>query len=63
LVVSTGLNEYYSNFANIGHNDLSTLAIYWVVPNGAWIVFPSYFIYELGSEIVASLEGRRKVKQ
>jgi hypothetical protein len=34
-----------------------TLLIYWVVPNGAWLVFPSYMIYELGKEILDALDG------
>ncbi|KAF7588462.1 hypothetical protein BBP40_005688 [Aspergillus hancockii] len=51
------LNEVFSGFDNIGHNDTITLIFYWVIPNGLWIIFPSYNIYILGSEIVASLES------
>jgi len=29
-----GLNEYFSGFSNIGHNDLRTLVVYWILPNG-----------------------------
>ncbi|OAA39538.1 C6 transcription factor [Beauveria brongniartii RCEF 3172] len=28
----TGLNEYYSGFDNIGHNDLSSLIFLWIIP-------------------------------
>lgn len=29
-----GLQEYCCNFCNIGHNDLKTLVVYWIIPNG-----------------------------
>ncbi|KAL4896632.1 hypothetical protein BDV59DRAFT_198990 [Aspergillus ambiguus] len=51
------LNEYFSGFANIGHNDAVTLLFFWVLPNGLWIVLPSYNIYVLGAELVAALDG------
>lgn len=51
------LNEFFSGFENIGHNDLFTLIFLWIIPNGLWIVFPSYNIYVMGSEIAASLEN------
>lgn len=51
------LNEVFSGFANIGHNDTLTLIFLWIIPNGLWIVFPSYNIYVLGSEIISSLES------
>lgn len=53
----TGLHEYYSGFANIGHNDFITVVIYWIIPNGAWLVVPIYMISELGKEIVDALDG------
>lgn len=52
-----GLHEYYSGFANIGHNDFTTQIIYWIIPNGSWLVFPSYMIYILGMEIMYALDG------
>ncbi|CAG8415766.1 unnamed protein product [Penicillium salamii] len=51
-----GLNEYCSGFDNVGHNDPLTLTLYWIIPNGAWLVFPSYNIYILGGEILSSIE-------
>ncbi|EAW08159.1 uncharacterized protein ACLA_028840 [Aspergillus clavatus NRRL 1] len=51
------LNELFSGFANIGHNDALTLITMWIIPNGLWIVFPSYNIYILGQEILAALES------
>ncbi|CAG7924076.1 unnamed protein product [Penicillium olsonii] len=55
-VVAGRLNEYFSGYDNVGHNDLVTLVIYWIIPNGAWLVFPSYNIYILGGEILSSIE-------
>ncbi|ODM23745.1 hypothetical protein SI65_01334 [Aspergillus cristatus] len=51
------LNEAFSGFENIGHNDILTLIFLWIIPNGVWIIFPSYNIYVMGSEIAASLEN------
>ncbi|KAK3331609.1 hypothetical protein B0T19DRAFT_482074 [Cercophora scortea] len=51
------LNEYFSGFDNIGHNAPLDLLFLWIIPNGAWLVFPSYMIYSLGSEIVDGLAG------
>ncbi|KAJ5246166.1 hypothetical protein N7468_001149 [Penicillium chermesinum] len=50
------LNEYFSDFSNIGHNDALSLVFLWIIPNGLWLVFPSYSIYTLGAEILSSLE-------
>ncbi|KAG4029087.1 hypothetical protein MFRU_017g00250 [Monilinia fructicola] len=49
------MNEYYSGFANIGHNSIRDLVFLWIIPNGAWIVVPSYIIYVTGSEILQGL--------
>ncbi|KAE8338430.1 hypothetical protein BDV24DRAFT_87567 [Aspergillus arachidicola] len=51
------LNEVFSGFDNIGHNDAITLIFLWIIPNGLWIIFPGYNSYVLGAEIVASLES------
>ncbi|KAJ5364158.1 uncharacterized protein N7496_009871 [Penicillium cataractarum] len=50
------LNEFFSGFENIGHNDAATLIILWIIPNGLWIVFPAYSISILGEEILNALE-------
>jgi len=49
------LNEYYSGFENIGHNSFTDLIFLWIIPNGAWLVAPSYIIYVTGSEIIQGL--------
>ncbi|KAL1850863.1 hypothetical protein Plec18170_006700 [Paecilomyces lecythidis] len=61
------LNEVFSGFENIGHNSIGTLIVYWILPNGLWLIFPSYNIYILGAEIIGSLEtatarGRGRAK-
>ncbi|KAG9248283.1 hypothetical protein BJ878DRAFT_550091 [Calycina marina] len=48
-------NEYYSGFANIGHNSVMDLIFLWIIPNGAWIVLPSYIVYVFGGEILGGL--------
>ncbi|KAK7746124.1 hypothetical protein SLS62_009503 [Diatrype stigma] len=49
------LNEYFSGFDNIGHNSWQDLVLLWIIPNGAWLVFPTYLIYVLGGEMIDGL--------
>ncbi|KAH7037710.1 uncharacterized protein B0I36DRAFT_69961 [Microdochium trichocladiopsis] len=49
------LCEYFSGYDNIGHNALRDLIVLWIIPNGAWLVAPTYLIYVLGQEIVEGL--------
>ncbi|KAK0510087.1 hypothetical protein JMJ35_007481 [Cladonia borealis] len=49
------LNEYYSGFENIGHNDPMSLIFLWLIPNGAWLVLPSYMGYLLARDILHGL--------
>ena len=51
-----GLLEYFSEFDNIGHNDWVTLVTMWIIPNGAWLIGPSYMMYVFGQEILQGLE-------
>jgi len=51
------MNEYYSGFDNIGHNSIIELLVLWIIPNGAWLVLPSYIIYLTGGEIVQGLSS------
>ncbi|KOS19177.1 hypothetical protein ESCO_000101 [Escovopsis weberi] len=50
-------NEYYSGFDNIGHNTMQDLVFLWIIPNGAWLVFPTYMIISLGMNLVDGLAG------
>ncbi|KAK3357893.1 hypothetical protein B0T25DRAFT_173835 [Lasiosphaeria hispida] len=49
------LNESFSGFDNIGHNEPLQLFFLWIVPNGLWLVFPAIITYTIGSEIVDGL--------
>ncbi|KAK5198718.1 hypothetical protein LTR92_001189 [Exophiala xenobiotica] len=51
------LNEYFGGFANIGHNTPYRLILLWIIPNGLWLLFPTYMIYVLGKEILANMDG------
>lgn len=55
--------NYGAGFSGIGHNDLMTLIFVWIIPNGAWIIFPAYIMYVLGEEIVEGLESATKRKR
>lgn len=54
-------NEAFSGFASIGHNDWSRLFWLWIIPNGAWIILPSYMIWVLGREILDGMTGEKTV--
>ncbi|KAL7626176.1 hypothetical protein AAE478_002946 [Parahypoxylon ruwenzoriense] len=49
------LIEYFSGFDNIGHNNAQDLITLWIIPNGLWLVFPTYLIYVMGGEIIQGL--------
>ncbi|KAF2857909.1 hypothetical protein K470DRAFT_222426 [Piedraia hortae CBS 480.64] len=53
--------EILSGFDNIGHNDFFRLVFLWIVPNGAWLVFPAYMMYTFGKEILQGLEAATKM--
>ncbi|KAI0455340.1 hypothetical protein F5B21DRAFT_194085 [Xylaria acuta] len=57
------LCEYYSGFDNIGHNSLPDLILLWIIPNGAWLIGPTFMIYELGSEMVNNLTAGAGLKR
>ncbi|KAF5020957.1 hypothetical protein F66182_7003 [Fusarium sp. NRRL 66182] len=48
-------NEYYSGFDNISHNTPFDILTLWVLPNGFWIVFPTYMVWAFGREILDGL--------
>ncbi|KAK4225071.1 hypothetical protein QBC38DRAFT_280353 [Podospora fimiseda] len=57
------LNEYYSGFDNIGHNDIWSLVFLWIIPNGLWLVFPTIsMILPFGAEIIKGLVGVESTK-
>ncbi|KAI0646252.1 hypothetical protein C8Q79DRAFT_1000637 [Trametes meyenii] len=49
------LQEYYCGGCAVGHNDLQTLIVYWIIPNGLWLLVPSFIIWQLAKDINAAL--------
>jgi len=49
-------NEYFSGFANVGHNDWATLLWFYGIMNGLWIAFPAYMTVVFGSDILKALD-------
>lgn len=63
--------EYYCNYCAVGHNEVQDILVFWVFPNGyayvicgfasdllrprLWIIFPSLIVYQLGKDLVGSL--------
>ncbi|KAF3928782.1 hypothetical protein ABW21_db0204904 [Orbilia brochopaga] len=52
------LVEVLGNWKNTGHNSPSTLFFLWVLPNSPWLIFPTYWMYTFGQELVAALAGQ-----
>jgi len=57
------LNEYFSGFAHIRHNDWPTLIVYYIFPNGLWIVFPTLITFVLGRELWTQLQVSGSVRK
>ncbi|KAI9567827.1 hypothetical protein HD554DRAFT_2205259 [Boletus coccyginus] len=47
--------EYYCGGCAVGHNTWDNLLLYWALPNGLWLVFPSMIVWRLGVDIAGSL--------
>ncbi|EDQ99861.1 uncharacterized protein LACBIDRAFT_315198 [Laccaria bicolor S238N-H82] len=58
-----GVQEYYCGYCAVGHNDFKTLFVYWVIPNGLWIVFPILIVAQLGKDLVDSLNLAAKAEE
>ncbi|RGP72347.1 hypothetical protein FLONG3_6831 [Fusarium longipes] len=48
-------NEYYSDFGNISHNTPFDILTLWVLPNGLWLILPTYMVRTFGKDIVDGL--------
>ncbi|KAL7284251.1 hypothetical protein PYCCODRAFT_1430122 [Trametes coccinea BRFM310] len=57
------LQEYYCGGCAVGHNDLKTLIVYWIIPNGLWLVVPSFIIWQLAKDITGALRVADKAAQ
>jgi len=51
------LVEYYCGFCAIGHNTWKDLVVYWIIPNGFWLVVPSMIIWRLTRDVAAALKS------
>ncbi|KAK2074241.1 hypothetical protein P8C59_008462 [Phyllachora maydis] len=49
------LNEVFSGFDSVRHNDWGTLIFPYCIMNGLWVLFPSILVYELGLDIIDGL--------
>ncbi|KAH7890236.1 hypothetical protein F5I97DRAFT_625 [Phlebopus sp. FC_14] len=52
--------EYYCGGCAIGHNGWKDLVLLWVIPNGLWIVVPSFIVYRLGRDLASTLVAFEK---
>ncbi|MBE7182005.1 MAG: hypothetical protein INR71_12510 [Terriglobus roseus] len=51
----TGLIEVFNGFADIKHNNLIDLVVLWIIPNGLWLVFPTFMLKSSWTDIVRGL--------
>ncbi|KAF1816104.1 hypothetical protein P152DRAFT_388678 [Eremomyces bilateralis CBS 781.70] len=51
------LNEYFSGYRNVGHNDTATLFFIWAIPNGLWLIFPTYMTYVFSVEALRAFDA------
>ncbi|EJD45575.1 hypothetical protein AURDEDRAFT_114131 [Auricularia subglabra TFB-10046 SS5] len=54
--------EYYCNYCAVGHNTVVDLIFLWIIPNGVWLVVPTFVIIRLGKDIARSLSVAAGVK-
>jgi len=47
--------EYYCGYCSIGHNNLWDVVLLWMVPNGVWIVVPTFVVLQFGKDLAESL--------
>jgi hypothetical protein len=52
------LREAISSLDSTGHNSVHDFIVFWLIPDGAWIVFPGYMVYVLQKDIVDAMKRR-----
>ncbi|KAA1466877.1 hypothetical protein DENSPDRAFT_812247 [Dentipellis sp. KUC8613] len=57
------LQEYYCGGCSVGHNAAKELIIFWIIPNGLWMLVPSLIIYRLGKDIVSVSYQAEKISK
>ncbi|KAH7107997.1 hypothetical protein BKA62DRAFT_2538 [Auriculariales sp. MPI-PUGE-AT-0066] len=55
-------NEYFCSYCAVGHNNLYDLIVLWIIPNGIWLVFPTFVILRLARQITQQLSVAASVK-
>jgi len=50
------VQEGFCGLCNIGHNTLFDVTLLWIVPNGIWLVVPSFVIWRLWKDISSALK-------
>ncbi|THH19491.1 hypothetical protein EUX98_g8769 [Antrodiella citrinella] len=43
--------EYFCGGCAVGHNTLKDMLLLWILPNGLWVVVPSFVVYQLAKDI------------
>ncbi|KAI4137060.1 MAG: hypothetical protein LQ340_008103 [Diploschistes diacapsis] len=54
-MIVAALNESQSGFKHTRHNPFMDLLFYYIIPNGAWLVFSAWMTYVFGVEILEGL--------
>jgi hypothetical protein len=57
------LLEYISGMENVIHNDLRTLMLLYIIPNGVWIIVPTLVVFAAGSRLTRAVGLALKTKQ
>jgi len=55
--------EYYCNYCAVGHNTITDLIVYWIIPNGFWLVVPAFIVNRLGRDMATALTVNAKIKK
>ncbi|KAL5612699.1 hypothetical protein BROUX41_004212 [Berkeleyomyces rouxiae] len=50
-------NEIFAGFHNIGHNDMGTIIFMWIIPNGLWLILPTYMVVVMGRDILSGMDN------
>jgi len=53
--------EIFCGMCGTGQNNLFNWTVYWIIPNGTWIVVPSIIVWRLGQDIAASLKAAQRI--
>ncbi|KAJ7100757.1 hypothetical protein B0H15DRAFT_1018075 [Mycena belliarum] len=56
------LQEYYCNYCAVGHNSLRDLIVYWIIPNGFWLLLPTLILIQMSKDLAADLHLAQKAR-